>query len=148
MSKYPNFDDQQDMLKEPTMSYNESVNHATPVSGMSTREKLKASTMSVDEYFDELINQVRHDTPLASPKNDASQEDLLHAIEQDPELTLKPSVIEADGSEAIDLETFRADLHKMVGTMSSRERALDRDMTPEELYAIISEEIDDIYANG
>ena len=61
MSKYPNFDDQQDMLKEPTMSYNESVNHATPVSGMSTREKLKASTMSVDEYFDELINQVRQD---------------------------------------------------------------------------------------
>jgi hypothetical protein len=31
---------------------------------------------------------------------------------------------------------------------SSRERALERDMTPEELYAVISEEIDDIYANG
>ena len=30
----------------------------------------------------------------------------------------------------------------------SREYALDRDMTPEQLYAVISEEIDDIYANG
>ncbi len=26
--------------------------------------------------------------------------------------------------------------------------ALDRDMTPEQQYAVISEEIDDIYANG
>ena len=26
--------------------------------------------------------------------------------------------------------------------------ALDHDMTPEQLYAVISEEIDDIYANG
>jgi len=30
----------------------------------------------------------------------------------------------------------------------NREYALDRDMTPEQLYAVISEEIDDIYANG
>ena len=41
-------------------------------------------------------------------------EDLWHAIEQDPELTLKPSVIAADDGEAIDLETFWADLHRMV----------------------------------
>ena len=27
----------------------------------STREKVLASTMSVDEFFDELIEQVRHD---------------------------------------------------------------------------------------
>lgn len=44
----------------------------------------------------------------------ASQEDLWHAIEQDHELTLKPSVIAADDGETIDLETFRADLHRMV----------------------------------
>ena len=44
----------------------------------------------------------------------ASQEDLWHAIEQDPELTLKPSVIVEDDGEAIDLEIFRADLHRMV----------------------------------
>ena len=34
--------------------------------------------------------------------------------EQDPELLLKPSQIEAEDGEAIDLETFRADLHKMI----------------------------------
>lgn len=38
-------------------------------------------------------------------------------IEQDSELSIKPSVIEADDGEAIDLETFRADLHKMVESM-------------------------------
>jgi len=43
-----------------------------------------------------------------------SQEDLWRAIEQDQELLLKPSEIIDDGGEAIDLETFRADLHKMV----------------------------------
>ena len=31
-----------------------------------------------------------------------------------PELLLKPSEIVDDGGEAIDLETFRADLHKMI----------------------------------
>jgi hypothetical protein len=29
--------------------------------GMSTHDKIMASTMSVDEYFDELIDQVRED---------------------------------------------------------------------------------------
>ena len=29
--------------------------------GQSTRERIMASTMSVDEYFDELIDQVRED---------------------------------------------------------------------------------------
>ena len=31
------------------------------VKGMSIREKVMASTMSVDEYFDELLDQVRED---------------------------------------------------------------------------------------
>ena len=61
MTKYPTFDDQQDKLEEPTMSYNESVSHVTPIPSMSTHEKLKMNTMSDDEYFDELIDQVRHD---------------------------------------------------------------------------------------
>ena len=43
-----------------------------------------------------------------------SQEDLWHAIEQDEDLLLKPSEIVDDGGEAIDLETFRADLHRMI----------------------------------
>ena len=42
-------------------AYNESVSHVSPATSMSTREKLKMNTMSVDEYFDELIDQVRHD---------------------------------------------------------------------------------------
>ena len=31
--------------------------------GQSTRERITTSTMSVDEYFDELIDQVREDFP-------------------------------------------------------------------------------------
>ena len=42
------------------------------------------------------------------------------------------------------VEEAREMTHRAV----SREYALDRDMTPEQLYAVISEEIDDIYANG
>ena len=40
------------------------------------------------------------------------------------------------------------DALEMTHRAVSREYALDRDMTPEQLYAVISEEIDDIYANG
>ena len=58
--KYKTPEEPTSMVEEPTMSYNESVSHVTPTPGMSTHEKLKASTMSVDEYFDELIDQVRH----------------------------------------------------------------------------------------
>lgn len=43
-----------------------------------------------------------------------SQMDLWNAIEQDEELLLKPSEISHDGGETMDLETFRADLHRMV----------------------------------
>ena len=41
-----------------------------------------------------------------------------------------------------------AQQQEMTHCAVSREYALDRDMTPEQLYAVISEEIDDIYANG
>jgi len=34
------------------------------------------------------------------------------------------------------------------GRAESRRQALKKDMTPEQLYSLISEEIDDIYANG
>ena len=36
----------------------------------------------------------------------------------------------------------------MEGRAESRKQALKKDMTPEQLYSLISEEIDDIYANG
>ena len=42
------------------------------------------------------------------------QEDLWRAIEQDEDLLLKPSEIMDDTDEAIELETFRSDLHRMI----------------------------------
>ena len=50
---------------------------------------------------------------------ESAQEDLWHALEQDPELLLKPSEIEAKDGETIDLETFRADLHKMIDEVNA-----------------------------
>ena len=48
----------------------------------------------------------------------------------------------ADG--VIDVETAREMTHGAI----KREYALDRDMTPDELYDIVAEEIDAIYALG
>ena len=79
------------------------------------------------------------------PNHDKTQEDLWRAIEQDPELLLKPSEIVDDGGEAIDLKTGREKLHETVGGGYAMH---DRDMTPEELYNAISDEIDYIYAKG
>lgn len=47
-------------------------------------------------------------------KQNMTQVDLWHTIEKNPELALFPSEIVDDDGEAIDLETFRADLHRMV----------------------------------
>ena len=48
-----------------------------------------------------------------------------------------------------DQETMTIDeAREMTLRAVNREYALDRDMTPEQLYAVSSEEIDDIYANG
>ena len=49
-----------------------------------------------------------------------------------------------DDEETMTIEEAREMTHRAV----NREYALDHDMTPEQLYAVISEEIDDIYANG
>ena len=57
---------------------------------------------------------------------------------------LNAMIAEMAAEDTVDLETAREMTHRAV----SREYALDRDMTPEQLYAVISEEIDDIYANG
>ena len=66
-------------------------------------------------------------------------------VDKDPELLLKPSEIVDDGGEAIDLETAREMLHETVHDVYAMP---DRDMTPEELYNAISDEIDYIYAKG
>ena len=50
----------------------------------------------------------------------------------------------ADDDEIIDHETAREMIHGSI----SREYALNRDMTPNELYDVIAKEIDHIYAVG
>jgi hypothetical protein len=63
----------------------------------------------VQQQIDLRIQQI-----VAEQRQNETQEDLWRAIEQDEELLLKPSVISHNGGEAMDLETFRADLHRMV----------------------------------
>ena len=60
------------------------------------------------------------------------------------QIDLRIQQMELDDQETMTIEEAREMTHRAV----SREYALDRDMTPEQLYAVISEEIDDIYANG
>lgn len=50
----------------------------------------------------------------------------------------------AEGEKTINVEQARAYTRRAI----NREYALERDMTPEELYSVVSEEIDDIYAHG
>ena len=59
------------------------------------------------------------------------------------QIDLRIQQMELDDQETMTIEEAREMTHRAV----SREYALDRDMTPEQLYAVISEEIDDIYAN-
>lgn len=58
---YPNVEEKQQMLAEPAVACGSGLGYAAPVTGFSNRERVMASTVSVDEYFDELIEQVRHD---------------------------------------------------------------------------------------
>ena len=48
--RYPIIEEKPQVLEEPAVAY-----------GISTREQVMASTVSVDEYFDELIENVRQD---------------------------------------------------------------------------------------
>ena len=48
--RYPIKEDKLQALEEPAVAY-----------GISTRDHVMANTMSVDEYFDELIDRVRQD---------------------------------------------------------------------------------------
>ena len=58
---HPTIEKNQQTLAEPTVAYGRTSGYTVPVPGSSTCEKVLASTMSVDEYFDELIEQVHHD---------------------------------------------------------------------------------------
>lgn len=46
---------------QPVASYGVRSTHTTPQKAVSTRERIMSSTMSVDDYFNELIDQVRED---------------------------------------------------------------------------------------
>lgn len=48
--RYPKTEVEPQLLEEPAVAY-----------GISNRERVMESTMSVDEYFDELIEKVRQD---------------------------------------------------------------------------------------
>ena len=56
------------------------------------------------------------------------------------QIDLRIQQMELEEKEIMTIEETREVTHRAV----NREYALDRDMTPEQLYAVISEEIDDI----
>ena len=58
---YPTLEENPQVLADVSAAYGSEMNHMAPMSGISTQETLMSSTMSVDEYFDELIEKVRHD---------------------------------------------------------------------------------------
>ena len=60
------------------------------------------------------------------------------------QIDLRIQQMELDNEGTMTIEEAREVTHRAV----NREYALDHDMTPEQLYEVISEEIDDIYANG
>ena len=60
------------------------------------------------------------------------------------QIDLRIQQMELEEEETMTIEEAREVTHRAV----NREYALDHDMTPEQLYEVISEEIDDIYANG
>lgn len=62
-------------------------------------------------------------------------------VQQQIDLRIQQMKLE---EETMTIEETREVTHRAV----NREYALDHDMTPEQLYEVISEEIDDIYANG
>ena len=49
------------MASEPACTYNNQVSRHTPVNKTTAKEQVMSSTVSVDEYFDELISLVHKD---------------------------------------------------------------------------------------
>ena len=49
------------MVSEPTHTYNAHTSYRVPEKVLFEREHIMADTMSVDEYFDKLINLVQSD---------------------------------------------------------------------------------------
>ena len=59
--RYPKIEERPQELEDPAVAYGKGLNFSVPGTGTSTRDSVMGSTMSVDEYFDELIEQVRQD---------------------------------------------------------------------------------------
>ena len=71
------------------------------------------TTAAIRQWAQQQIDLCIQQMEMERERN-VPQEDLWRAIEQDKNLTLKPSAISADHAETIDIETFRTDLHRMV----------------------------------
>ena len=91
--KYKTPEEPTSMVEEPTMSYNESVSHVTPTPGMSTHEKLKARAMEFN--------------------GEKTTEEVFDAIECGVKQRYKSDLLLSQ-EHAIDLETMRERLHRMV----------------------------------
>lgn len=66
MSKnYPEIQEESDILAEPATAYSTNRRCFMPDSQVSNRERILATTVSVDDYFDELIRQVQNDSSLS-----------------------------------------------------------------------------------
>jgi len=59
--KYQDMKEEPLMAAEPLVAYGVDSNHQLSDEDLSFREKIMAETVSVDEYFDELISLVRKD---------------------------------------------------------------------------------------
>ena len=99
----------------------------------SERDFAEGRWIDSEEMFRELDEEFSRDMTI---------EELFAAIEQD---------VKAENEETMSVEELRAMLQETVrkeyarGRIESRGRALDKDMTPEQLYSVIMEEVDDIY---
>ncbi|MBQ7572382.1 MAG: hypothetical protein IJT19_09115 [Bacteroidaceae bacterium] len=61
VKKYRDIEPETVMAAEPVAAYEARRGNYAPSKSVSTRERVMASTVSVDEYFDELISLVHKD---------------------------------------------------------------------------------------
>ncbi len=76
------------------------------------RPELK-TTAAIRQWVQQQID-LRIQDMIAEQRPNEIQKELWRDIEQDEDLLLKPSEIVDECGEAIDLETFRAELYKMI----------------------------------
>ena len=59
--RYPKIEEKPQELEDPAVAYGKGLNYSVLGTGTSIRDGVMGGTMSVDEYFDELIKRVRQD---------------------------------------------------------------------------------------